>query len=453
METFYSRFLTHKSLRLYTERRLWPFEELCSLTNKVEKELVAAGVKSGEILAVQAPNHPLHLALFLTCEKLGLILAPFFAGLTEQGYKTQLDRLLPEWVLSVKNSALSIQPYRKSSIRKSQSGCLFQTSGTTGEAGFVYKSFENLWQNAQLTVRGQNFTEDSNIGCILSFSHVGGLCMQTTGGLIAGSQLTLLDRYQMQQFAIQLKKFTHTIIVPSYFHLLKNEKHFAETRYNHRPLIVTGSTVVSEKVFEELKNKNFQVQSVYGLTEIGPYVCVLQDDYRPVENALSCLGTPLPDYRMRINQEKENEIEVSGPCLGEKYFPQTEEFAPLSNKEGFLARGDQGYQQDGLFYFTGRLKNLIFVGGFKVNASEIEEKIMSLPYVQKCLVLPQPNSILGEVPVAFVVGDSTQIQSLLQYLKSQLPSHKVPRRIHFVDVLPETSIGKNNPHALKRSLK
>lgn len=442
METFYKTFLSQKSLRLREGARTWSFADLCELTQSAECKLKEIGAKPGEILTLKNTNHAMHIALLFACENLQLIFAPFYEGLTEAEWQNQLKKLNPEWCATIEDGSLKIKRLRLATGSRDRAGIIFQTSGTTGTPGFIFKSFENLFMNAMLSVRGQKFSENSNIGSILSFSHVGGLCIQATGGILAGSMLTLIDRYKLKNFSEQLKVFTHAIIVPSYYQLLKNENTFAKINYKHQPLVVTGSTAVVPQVFIGLEKKGFRVQSVYGLTEIGPYVCIQENSRLSLsEQALSILGKPIAEYRMRINSET-SEIEVSGPCAGQKYEPEGERFYPLVNNEGYLATGDQGFESNGLFYFKGRIKNLIVVGGFKVNPLEIEQTLMQLPFVQNCTVVGKPHEILGEIPVAYIIGDQKQNDAITKHLKENLSSQKIPRKLYFVEALPETSIGK-----------
>lgn len=449
MKDFFKNFILKKSLRLKTKDRSWSFKELNLYVQNLEFELKSYGVRAGDILAIKESNQIFHIALFLVAENLGLLIAPFYEYSTESEFSQQLNKLKPEWLLTFADGKLRVKKLSHSFESRSQSGYIFQTSGTTGQSGFIFKSFENLFNNAAITVREQSIDETSNIGCILTFSHVGGLCMQTTGGIIAGSCLSLLDRYQLKIFSEKLNEFSHSIIVPSYFHLLKNDKTFDQITYKHQPLIVTGSTYVTESVFSGLKNKGFQVHSVYGLTEIGPYACVAKQFLTPPPGSLSYLGQSLPEYEMRLHPQSK-EIEIKGLCLGEMFLPEENRFVSLTDENGFLKTGDQGDFIDDVFYYRGRIKNIILVGGFKINPFEIEQKILEKNYVQNCAVVGKPHSVLGEVPIAYVIGDKTRRYELSQYLREQLSPHKVPRQIEFVDTLPETSIGKNRTAKIEK---
>ncbi|MBF1591671.1 MAG: long-chain fatty acid--CoA ligase, partial [Prevotella shahii] len=103
----------------------------------------------------------------------------------------------------------------------------------------------------------------------------------------------------------------------------------------------------------------------------------------------------------------------------------------------------------GLFKFKSRKNELINVGGYKVNPSEVEEVLNCVKGIQQSLVYGKPNSLLGNVLCAEVkLEDKSTLTELdiRQTLKDKLQDFKIPRRIKFVDNFSLTRTGK-----LKRS--
>ncbi len=130
----------------------------------------------------------------------------------------------------------------------------------------------------------------------------------------------------------------------------------------------------------------------------------------------------------------------------------------LGKSDGFSLDGDYYHSGDliewvdesvGLFKFKSRKNELINVGGYKVNPSEVEEVLNCVKGIQQSLVYGKPNSLLGNVLCAEVkLEDKSTLTELdiRQTLKDKLQDFKIPRRIKFVDNFSLTRTGK-----LKRS--
>ena len=106
-------------------------------------------------------------------------------------------------------------------------------------------------------------------------------------------------------------------------------------------------------------------------------------------------------------------------------------------------------KEDGIFRFKSRKNELINVGGYKVNPSDVEYAINAIDGVKQSIVYGKENSILGNVLIAEVVLEKgvmiTDID-IRKRLKEQLQDFKIPRKIKFVNSLSLTRTGK-----LKRS--
>lgn len=450
MNGFYSQLFASKSLQITFAGETYSFSQIQQELENVELQLRQLPIRDGQMIFFRHENHLMHLLLFLLCEKWKLLFVPAFHDSSQKENESQLRVLMPEWVCRLEGGRLQIHAQSARSIlREVTSGCLFQTSGTTGVAGYIVQTYESLLRNAQNASAGQEISSSSTVLSLLPFSHVGGLSMQTTAALLQGAHLVLEDRNHMTAICSRLQKATHSIIVPSYFHLLKSHFTFQATNFSNSPLIVTGSTVVTNSVFQEMEAKGFRVQAVYGLTEVGPYVCIAKSPAPLPHSCLSYLGRPEFSYKMRINPDN-SEIQISGPCIGKRLNLSSGQLENLVNHDGFLETGDLGHFTNQNFFYLGRAKNIIIVGGYKVNPLEVEQKILEISTVQRCAVVGKPHPTLGEIAIAYVVGDAKDKNRIRKHLKQHLSRHKLPRQIHFVATLPETSIGKNHLYQIRQ---
>ena len=119
----------------------------------------------------------------------------------------------------------------------------------------------------------------------------------------------------------------------------------------------------------------------------------------------------------------------------------------------FYRTGDLVQRQpDGNFKFLGRKDRQIKTRGYRVELDEVENALLSHPYVQEAAAYPVPDQqgsnlieaavILKEHP-GIVTGD------LIEHLSGRLPSYALPAKINIADDFPRTSTGKINRRELQ----
>lgn len=96
------------------------------------------------------------------------------------------------------------------------------------------------------------------------------------------------------------------------------------------------------------------------------------------------------------------------------------------------------------FKFVSRKNEMINVGGYKVNPTEVEETIRTFSGIEDSYVFAKQNRILGNVICADVVCQDQAMteKELRRFLHSKLQEFKIPRIIRFVDKLEVTRTGK-----------
>ncbi len=154
----------------------------------------------------------------------------------------------------------------------------------------------------------------------------------------------------------------------------------------------------------------------------------------------------------------EGELWVATRWALEGYLTEenSEPASPL--EDGWMPTGDIGrVDPDGHLYITGRLKDLIIVGGTNVSPRAIEEALLSRPGVVDAAVVGSPHPFWGEEPVAFLVlaGGLTldAVQAgLTAHCRSVLPTAAVPARMIALPAFPRNPTGKVLKHELARTL-
>lgn len=90
-------------------------------------------------------------------------------------------------------------------------------------------------------------------------------------------------------------------------------------------------------------------------------------------------GRPLPGYEVRVDGEDQvGEILVAGPSVAERYADGT----AVARSDGWLATGDIGFEAGGDLYVLGRLGDMMEVGGTRIYAVELENRIGGLEGVR-----------------------------------------------------------------------
>jgi acyl-CoA synthetase (AMP-forming)/AMP-acid ligase II len=102
------------------------------------------------------------------------------------------------------------------------------------------------------------------------------------------------------------------------------------------------------------------------------------------------------------------------------------------DEEGWYDTKDLVEVRDGYYKVTGRVSDVINVGGLKFMASEVERVALTFPNVSLVKATPRQNPITGqhvELLVQPVTEDPFDKEGLSDFLKERLQPHMVPKRI------------------------
>ena len=117
--------------------------------------------------------------------------------------------------------------------------------------------------------------------------------------------------------------------------------------------------------------------------------------------------------------------------------------------DGLYHTGDTAWRdEDGYYWYVGRVDDLIKSSGYRIGPFEIESVIMELPYVLECGVSAAPDEVRGQVVKASIVlvpgtqGTEELKKEIQTYVKEHTAPYKYPRVIVFKDELPKTVSGK-----------
>jgi benzoate-CoA ligase family protein len=142
---------------------------------------------------------------------------------------------------------------------------------------------------------------------------------------------------------------------------------------------------------------------------------------------------------------------VRGDSLAQGYWEDARQTAEAFRGEWFVGGDLISIDGDGYVTHRGRADDAIKVKGKWLNPQEVESCLLEHEAVKECAVVAFEDDDGLLKPTAFVVAAATISEAeLKQHVLDRLEPYKHPRRVIFVDQLPETHLGKVDRGALKR---
>ena len=189
-----------------------------------------------------------------------------------------------------------------------------------------------------------------------------------------------------------------------------------------------------------------------GMTEMSPVTHLVPPD--SAVKKLGSIGPPVPGTECRLVDPETGrdaypgepgELWMRGPQVMQGYLGNRKATAKMIDAEGWLHSGDVAIvDEDGWFEIVDRVKELIKYKGFQVAPAELEAILITHPHVADCAVIGVPDEEAGELPKAFVVPASDDLDSdaLATFVAEQVAPHKRVRAIELVAEIPKSPSGK-----------
>jgi len=220
-----------------------------------------------------------------------------------------------------------------------------------------------------------------------------------------------------------------------------------------------GSAPASEKLVEDIRAvfPKAVVSSAYGTTEAGPIVFGPHPDGRPKPALVA--GWPMPGVEVCLVDADgldavEGVLWQRSPANMRGYLNLPEKSREVLTTDGWYISGDV-FRRDanGAYSFVGRADDMFICGGENIYPSEVERMLEQHPDILQSCVVPVPDEIKGEKPVAFIVprsGAKLSEGEVKQYALAHAPAYQHPRRVTFLEDLPLSGTNKVDRNALRR---
>lgn len=339
--------------------------------------------------------------------------------------------------------------------------CLLYTSGTSGKPKGVMLTHGNLSANISQIVEWVNFTSREVLLGVLPQFHSFGLTVLTLMPLTIGCRVIYTARFVPAKIVKLCREHRPTayIAIPSMFNAMLHVKDATAEDFASLCFPVSGGEPLPAAVAQGFKDRfNVTIAEGYGLTETSP----VSNWCRPDEYRARSVGRAIPRVQQRIVSVEtgadlgpghDGEVRMTGPNVMRGYYHRPAETAAAFDNRGWFRTGDIGrLDSEGHLYITGRLKEMLIVGGENVFPREIEEVLNAHASVKDSGVVGKLDPIRGELPIAFVElreGATFDEKALTTWCRGKLAGYKVPSEIRVLEALPRNPTGK----VLRRELK
>ncbi len=480
----------------------YTFNELKQKSNQAANVLkTKAQVQKGDRVFIFMPRTPELYFAFLGILKIGAIVGPLFEAFMEKAVKDRLENsdakviittnsLLPripkddlpnlETIIVVDENVSdeyvdfntemehASDQFEIEWLNQDDGLILHYTSGSTGQPKGVLHV-----QKAMLVhyISGKyvlDLQEDDVYWCTADPGWVTGTSygifapwLNGVTNCIAGGRFSPEAWYSM----IEEFKVTIWYTAPTALRMLMSAGDDLVEKYNLssvRSILSVGEPLNPEVIKWAKKVYDKRVLDTWWMTETGGHMIV---NYPSMDIKLGSMGKPLPGIEAAIIDNEGNPlppnrmgnlaIKKGWPSMMYKIWKNPEKYQSYFIGDWYVS-GDSAYQdEDGYFWFQGRVDDVIMTAGERVGPFEVESKLVEHEAVAEAGVIGKPDPVRGEIIKAFVAlrkgyepSDALK-EDIRKFVKEGLAAHAAPREIEFKDKLPKTRSGKIMRRVLK----
>jgi acetyl-CoA synthetase len=482
----------------------YSFKEMRDYSNKAGNILKNSGVKKGDRVFIFMPRSPELYFILIGTIKLGAIAGPLFEAFMEGAVKDRLEdsgakvlvttpellgRIpvdeLPELqkVVIVGNDVKEDEQYIDFNSQFEQASntldiewvdredgmILHYTSGSTGKPKGVLHVHNAMIQHYQTAKWVLDLKEDDVYWCTADPGWVTGTSYGIFAPWLAGvSNVIRGGRFSPEDWYQTLENYNVSVwySAPTAFRMLMGAGDEIIEKYNLsslRHVVSVGEPLNPEVIRWGMKVMNLRIHDSWWMTETGAQLIC---NYPSMEMKPGSMGKPIPGVIAAIVDDQGNElppnrmgnlaIKKGWPSMMRAIWNRPEKYESYFLAGDWYVSGDSAYMdEDGYFWFQGRVDDVIMTSGERVGPFEIESKLVEHPAVAEAGVIGKPDPVRGEIIKAYIslrdgYKQSPELQEEIRnFVKKGLAAHAAPREIEFKDKLPKTRSGKIMRRVLK----
>jgi acyl-CoA synthetase (AMP-forming)/AMP-acid ligase II len=343
-------------------------------------------------------------------------------------------------------------------LSEEQVAVIFYTSGSTGRPKGVTHTHGAFFTAAyNLAVTRRNGPDDrfamsfhlchaATYRILLSMFYCGGMCVfydneKMFGNFDAAAFIESLGKYGINYITASPSIWRQILDYPQL-----QKKDFAALKY----LSATGDATTSELQREVKEKLGLPLAPVLGMTECGSFIMTGENvDPLPGE-----LGYPIHATSVRLVDENDRDVRrgeagqiiMKSDAVTVGYWKDPVNTAAVL-KDGWFYTGDMARQdEEGRYYFVGRIKNTIIRNSGNITPEEVEDAVSRHPSVKSCGVTGVPDEKHGQAVAAVIVPADPETlpdpEELRRFLTPMISARKIPEFWYFTDKLPLNTVNK-----------
>ncbi|HLR79545.1 MAG TPA: acetate--CoA ligase [Bacillota bacterium] len=486
------------------EERCFTFDEMRQRSNQFANVLKKYGINKGDRVFLFLPRTPQFYITFFGILKTGAIAGPLFESFMEQAIYDRLydsearmlittkelyrrvphDRL-PELeaiiLIDCDESEPSSHKYINYQREMNEASTAFAvewvdledgmlmhyTSGSTGKPKGVYHAHRMMVQQYITAEWVLDLQEDDVYWCTADVGWMAGTSYGILAPWLKGVTTVVYDgEYTPESLFGILEKYHITVWYTSPILLRKlvstGDLIHAYDLSSIRHILSVGELLSPEIITWGLKNFRVRVHDTWLMTETGAQVIA---NFPALEMRPGSMGKPIPGIEAIIMDHEGNElppyqmgnlaIKKGWPAMMKAIWNHPNTYESYFMNDWFLT-GDHAYKdEDGYFWFQGRLDEVFKTPNERIGPFEIESKLIEHPAVHEAGVIAIPDPIKGEEIKAFITlndGYETSeelLKEIRNYLEKKLSAHAAPHMLEVKEQIPKTRSGK----IMRRQLK
>ncbi|MDK3011419.1 acetate--CoA ligase [Bacillus cereus] len=488
-----------------SRKEKYTFKEMKDFSNKAGNVLKNYGdVEKGDRVFIFMPRSPeLYFAL-LGAVKLGAIVGPLFEAFMEGAVRDRLEdseaKVLittPELLERVPlndlpalktvflvgdnveegGKTVAFNPLFEQASKelhiewlgREDGLILHYTSGSTGKPKGVLHAQNAMVQHYQTAKWVLDLKEDDVYWCTADPGWVTGTAYGIFAPwLVGASNVILGGRFSPEAWYEALQDYGVTVwySAPTAFRMLMGAGQDAIKKYDLsqvRHVLSVGEPLNPEVIRWGMNAFGLRIHDTWWMTETGGQVIC---NYPCMEIRPGSMGKPIPGVKAAIVDNDGNEvppytmgnlaIAKGWPSMMRGIWNNQQKYESYFMPGDWYVSGDSAYMdEDGYFWFQGRIDDVIMTSGERVGPFEVESKLIEHAAVAEAGVIGIPDPVRGEIIKAFIAlragyepSDELK-EEIRQFVKKGLAAHAAPRQIEFRDKLPKTRSGKIMRRVLK----
>lgn len=445
------------------------------LVRRIVTRLRAAGVDTGDVVALFLRDAPLHVAAMLAAAWRGVTVLPLdwrwtpseiariTASLRPKLVLVEAAGRLPEALARLTLAGIENERPDPSSPVAVSDRPLFHvlTSGTTGDPKAMVLTHAQM--DGRSVAHWLPLHATDRVAPVLPLAYAAGQNWHLAT-LCAGATLVMLpiivDRAELAE-QVNTRAVDVLMLTPTATRdLLAMAAGSEQVLMPKLRALVVGTAGLSadERAAVRARVTPWLV-AYYGATGAGA-VAVIRDE--AAQDASAFVGRLLPGVDVEIVDEDHRPlgadaigwVRLRGAGMTQRFVPAEAASGNESIRDGWYYPGDLGSRDaSGALHLYGRTADLIKRGGMMIHAVEVEQVLQRHPAVAEAAVVGIPSPSLGEEVAAFVVlREPVSPSALTRYCRQHLATHKVPQRLIVIDQLPRNANGKVLKSALSSEL-